>query len=93
MKLGMFEGYCHPVMGKNNLLCSSCYDKISLSVEKWREFVLSNSFNNETANITLKDIKTSFTNLITKTKKPKTYGVEVRHNDMLIDDFTFNTLK
>jgi len=46
-KLGIFEGYYHSALGKNNFLCSSCFDKVSLRVEKWSEFVLSNSFNNE----------------------------------------------
>ena len=43
-KLSVFEGYTHPTMGKKYLLCSPCYDQVSESVEKWKEFVLSNSF-------------------------------------------------
>ena len=43
--LGIFEGYRHPTMGKKHLLCSSCFDTVEISVEKWREFVISNSFN------------------------------------------------
>jgi len=44
-KLGIFEGYCHPTMGKKHHLCSPCFDQVSDSVAKWREFVMSNSFN------------------------------------------------
>ena len=44
-KLGIIEGYRHPTMGKKYLLCSSCFDNVEISVEKWREFVISNSFN------------------------------------------------
>ena len=44
-KLGILEGYRHPTMGKGHLLCSKCFDQVSESVEKWKEFVLSNSFN------------------------------------------------
>ncbi|UCD13067.1 MAG: hypothetical protein JSW60_05765 [Thermoplasmatales archaeon] len=44
-KLGILEGYRHPTMGKKHLLCSPCFDQVSESVEKWGEFVLSNSFN------------------------------------------------
>ena len=44
-KLGILEGYQHPTLGKKYLLCSYCFDQVSESVEKWREFVLSNSFN------------------------------------------------
>ena len=43
-KLGFFESYRHPV------ICSSCFDIIDKSVEKWREFVISNSFNNGISN-------------------------------------------
>jgi len=46
-KLGVFEGYCHPTMGKKHLLCSPCFDHVSDSVSKWRDFVTSNSFNVE----------------------------------------------
>ena len=44
-KLGVLEGYGHPVMGRKHLLCSPCFDQVSDSVAKWREFVASNSLN------------------------------------------------
>lgn len=53
-KLGVFEGYRHPTLGKKHLLCSPCFDQASESVEKWREFVLSNSFIIEFSNNGLK---------------------------------------
>jgi len=37
--LGIIEGYRHPIMGKDNLLCSNCFDTVFDSVEKYREFV------------------------------------------------------
>ena len=43
-KLGILGGYQHPTFGKKHLLCNSCFDLVSDSVTKWREFVLSNSF-------------------------------------------------
>ncbi len=45
-KLGNFEGYRHPTMGKNYLLCSPCFDKVEESVSRWGAFVITNSFNN-----------------------------------------------
>ena len=45
-KLGFFEGYHHPAMGKKKLLFSNCFDVIYKSVEEWRKFVTANSFNN-----------------------------------------------
>jgi hypothetical protein len=36
-KLGILEGYRHPVLGNGSLLCSDCFDSINESFEKWRE--------------------------------------------------------
>jgi hypothetical protein len=44
-KLGIFEGYRHPTMGKKHLVCSPCFEQVEESVAKWREFVVNNSFN------------------------------------------------
>ena len=38
-KLGFIEGYRHPVMGKNYLLCRNCFDTVSESVEKYQKFI------------------------------------------------------
>ena len=45
-KLGIFEGYRHPTMGKNHSLCSPCYDQVNESVARWKNFVIANTFNN-----------------------------------------------
>jgi hypothetical protein len=39
-KLGIIESYRHPTMGRDNLLCSDCFDTVSISVEKWSKFIL-----------------------------------------------------
>ena len=66
-KLGVLEGYQHPTLGKKHLLCGHCFDQVSESVEKWREFVLANSFNMETSKsksqVNWKKIKTNFTKI------------------------------
>ena len=38
-KLGITEGYRHPTMGKKQLLCSTCFDRVMESTEHWREFI------------------------------------------------------
>jgi hypothetical protein len=48
-RLGFFEGYSHPTLGKKSLVCGLCFDKVEESVARWREFVLSNSFNPESS--------------------------------------------
>ena len=53
-KLGAFEGYRHPTLGKKHLLCSPCFEQTSENVKKWGEFVLSNSFVVESSNNGLK---------------------------------------
>ena len=47
-KIGIFGSYRHPTMGKKHNLCSNCFDDVNESVIKWREFILQNSFNNNT---------------------------------------------
>jgi hypothetical protein len=37
--LGIMEGYRHPTMGKDALLCSKCFDIVFESVEKYRKFI------------------------------------------------------
>jgi len=37
--LGLIEGYRHPTMGNNYLVCSDCFDTVFESVEKYREFI------------------------------------------------------
>jgi hypothetical protein len=39
-KLRILEGYRHPALGKDHLVCSPCFDQVSESVEKWRNAVL-----------------------------------------------------
>ena len=55
--LGIFEGYRHPTMGKKHLLCSPCFDQVNESVARWREFVLTNSFNNVTSKNTFQSAR------------------------------------
>jgi len=42
-ELRLLEGYQHPTLGKKTLVCSLCFDQITESVAKWREFILTNS--------------------------------------------------
>jgi hypothetical protein len=50
-RLRFFEGHYHPTLGRKSLLCGSCFIEVEESVARWRDFVLSNSFNPETTNI------------------------------------------
>lgn len=51
-KLGFLEGYCHPTLGRKHLVCSGCFDIVTESVEKWREFISPyfEFFNRESSN-------------------------------------------
>jgi hypothetical protein len=53
--LRLFEGHCHPTMGSGYLVCRECCMKIEQSVERWRRFVLWNSFNPESSDPTFID--------------------------------------
>lgn len=54
-RLGIFDGYQHPTLGKNHLVCSLCFDQVEESVATWRDFILTNSYNIRTSqnNLTL----------------------------------------
>ena len=39
-KLRVWEGYRHPVLGNDVLLCGSCFDTVSESVKQYGNFVL-----------------------------------------------------
>lgn len=67
--LGIFEGYRHPVMGKKHYLCYPCFEKVNESVDRWKEFVLSNSFNKENTSYNYDDIVSGFLKLNNNLKK------------------------
>jgi hypothetical protein len=50
-ELGFLGGYYHPIMGKEYLLCTHCFDIVEKSVIGWREAVLpyTNYFNTKTS--------------------------------------------
>ena len=48
-KIGLFSGYNHPVIGKKSIVCGNCFTRIDEILTLWREFVLSNSFIEETS--------------------------------------------
>jgi hypothetical protein len=66
--LGILTGYSHPTMGKSHLLCSNCFDQVSASVEEWKEFVISNSFNNGHSNNSRWNLEKIAVSLIKKRK-------------------------
>jgi len=68
-KLGIIKGYCHPTMGKDYLLCSSCFDTVSVSVEKYSEFISPyiGFFNRESS--TINDIQKIGKNITNSIKK------------------------
>jgi hypothetical protein len=67
--LGIMEGYRHPTMGNNNLLCSKCFDTVFESVEKYRQFVspYMGFFNKETS--TIDDMQKVGENIMKSIKK------------------------
>ena len=64
--LGIMEGYYHPTMGKEYFLCSTCFDTVMDSAEKYREFITPyiGFFNKETS--TIGDIRKIEENIVNK---------------------------
>jgi len=58
-ELSFFKGYYHPTLGKKSLVCRTCFIQVDESVSRWRDFILSNSFNPETAKIAAELQKTA----------------------------------
>lgn len=58
-KLRFFEGYRHPVMGNKTLLCSVCFNSVSASVDRYRDFIspYNDFFNKENSNFKLLALK------------------------------------
>ena len=40
-KLKFWQGYYHPVLGKKEVVCSKCFKSVECSLEKYRNFILS----------------------------------------------------
>jgi hypothetical protein len=70
-ELKLLEGYRHLTLGKDFLLCSSCFDIVNESVEQWREFVApyTSFFNNEFSNNGLRLNRKNIQNGFVRTKK------------------------
>lgn len=52
-RLTLLDGYCHPTLGKDVLLCWDCYEKVWESVVRWERFIAWNSFDPETPDPTV----------------------------------------
>jgi len=67
--LGIMEGYRHPTLDKDNLLCSKCFHTVFESVEKYREFITPyiGFFNKESS--TIADIQKIGENITKNIKK------------------------
>lgn len=39
-ELKFWEGYCHPILGKKELVCWTCFKKVDKSLEEYRNFIL-----------------------------------------------------
>ena len=40
-ELKVWEGYYHPALGKNEFVCSQCFDSVEESMENYCNFILS----------------------------------------------------
>jgi len=65
-KLGIFERYLRPTMGKNHFLCSPCFDQVEESVSRWGAFVIANSFNNVSSK---RDLKLNWKRVLSNSTK------------------------
>jgi len=62
-ELRFWEGYHHPTLGFNIVVCGKCFEILEESMEKYRKFII-NEFKNERQSkiIGTEDIKLKFLN-------------------------------
>ena len=46
-KVSFFNSYYHPAIGEKAIVCSKCFDRIEESMEKYCDFILSESIDKE----------------------------------------------
>jgi hypothetical protein len=56
-EIKIFSGYYHPILGKNKIVCSNCYNILEESLNNYRDFILKNYENEEKNIINNKKIK------------------------------------
>ena len=60
-EIKFWEGYLHPALRRKALVCSKCFKSVEESMEKYRNFILSELKNEELeSNVTISDIKSKF---------------------------------
>ncbi len=60
-ELKFWEGYHHPTLGLKTLVCSKCFIKVEKSMEKYRNFIISELIQEELkSNKNILDIKLKF---------------------------------
>ncbi|UCF12075.1 MAG: hypothetical protein JSW06_08535 [Thermoplasmatales archaeon] len=68
-KLGILEGYRHPVVGKDVLVCSNCFDTVLEKVEQYGKFLspyvdfFKNSFSNQKYKLNPNNILTGWASI------------------------------
>jgi hypothetical protein len=60
-ELKFWKSYHHPTLGDKSFVCSKCFDIIAESMEKYRNFILSEMKPEELeSNVNISDIKSIF---------------------------------
>lgn len=55
-ELKFWEGYRHPVLGKKEIVCWKCFEKVENSLEEYRRFIL-DYFKREEQKMTVENIQ------------------------------------
>jgi hypothetical protein len=82
-RLRFFEGYSHPTLGKKSIVCGPCFLRVEKSVAQWREFILSNSFDQVSSKPTVSIDRSALLNSLTGIKKQFTATEETHHSSAL----------
>jgi len=62
-ELKFWEGYCHPALGKKEIVCWNCHEAVEESMENYRNFILSDfEKQDQKKNEVISNIKSKFLN-------------------------------
>ena len=79
-ELGFLEEHYHPALGKPIIVCWNCYERLDISMEQYRNFILNEFNHKEPEKYVKKVIMKSKSHLVQKNNKKWELG-DIKKND------------
>jgi hypothetical protein len=79
-ELSIIGRYIHPILGKKNVICKSCFMKIDKIKDQWRKFVIANSQILNSLNIDGDILKNNFESTVTSIMRSYEHVLNEEHS-------------